>query len=37
MLFIYLYHGELYSDLWKVTCMVDPPIYCVVVFVYHKF
>ena len=26
MLFIYLYHDDLYSDLWKsVTCILDPP------------
>ena len=23
MLFIYLYRGDLYSDLWKVTCILD--------------
>ena len=28
MLFIYLYPGDLYSesDLWKVTCILDPPV-----------
>ena len=26
MLFIYLYRGDLYSDLWKVTCILDLPL-----------
>ena len=25
MLFFYLYHDDLYSDVWKLTCILDPP------------